>query len=808
MYNAGSDYEIANSLRFNDGDAANLARTPSSTGNQRTWTWSCWVKRGASGAEIRLFGCYQANDSPISLKFDGNDKLSVDNWAGQMAVTTARFRDKSAWYHIILALDTTQSAAANRAKFYVNGVQQATVAGGAGFPGLNLQAYVNLADQDHRIGTLEPYDGSQYFDGCLAEMHFVDGAALTPSSFGETDDTHGHWKPIDCKDNLTYGTNGFYLDFKSSGVGTASSSTVGADRSGNDNHWTSNALAATDQMIDTPTNNFCTMNQLSPNRSGLTFSEGNLKMAGADTGFFGTMGVSSGKWYYEMHSTNAGGNNLNTSAVGIVHEDALHDTVDSSSNDGFQLFGGVNKARGYYGYAGNKLDEDSNDSYGDAFVTGDVIGVALNLDDREITFYKNNASQGVAFTSLGSGEWFPLWQNWTSSVGVMNFGQDSSFAGVKTAQGNQDGNDIGDFYYAPPSGFLALCTKNFPEPAVIPSEYFNTILYTGDDQTGKSITGVGFQPTFSWIKEMQGTAHHVLHDAARGATAGRISSNRTAVEDATDSMASFNSDGFVVGSSAAYINSNNASIVAWNWKGGGAGSSNTEGSINTTKTSVDTDAGFSIMTYTGNATEGATIGHGLTKAPEVVMTKKRAAAAGGWMVFHIGNTAAPETDELNLEVTEATQDSANIWNDTLPSNTVITIGNNSVINADGATFVAYAWHSVEGFSKFGSYVGTNSTDGAFVYLGFKPALLITKAASRTGHWNMQDCDSNPTNRVNKVLFANSTDAQYTDPNAACLIDFTSNGFKWRNNDDNQNDTGETYIYMAWAETPFKYANAR
>ena len=202
MYASGSDYEIDNSLRFNDNDAANLARTPSSTGNQRTWTWSCWVKRGASGAEIRLFGCYQANDSPISLKFDGNDKLSVDNWAGQMAVTVNRFRDFSAWYHIILALDTTQSAAANRAKFYVNGVQQATVAGGAGFPGLNLQAYVNLADQDHRIGTLEPYDGSQYFDGCLAEMHFVDGAALTPSSFGETDDTHGHWKPIDCKDDL------------------------------------------------------------------------------------------------------------------------------------------------------------------------------------------------------------------------------------------------------------------------------------------------------------------------------------------------------------------------------------------------------------------------------------------------------------------------------------------------------------------------------------------------------------------------------------------------------------------------------
>ena len=801
MYKSG-DYEIDNSLRFEDGSSAYLSRTPEA-GNRKTWTFSTWIKRGNLGIDIDLLHAYADSGERSQLVFAADDtiKFDFDDYTANRITTTQVFRDVSAWYHIVLAVDTTQGTAANRVKIYVNG-NQITNFSAASYPSEDEEGHINTAIQ-HEISS---YDGSgSYHDGYLAEVNFIEGAQKVPADFGETGD-YGEWKPK--KYGGAYGNEGFYLDFKSSGVGTASSSTVGADRSGNDNHWTSNNITATDQMLDTPTNNFCTMNTLSPNRTNLTFSEGNLKMAGADTGFFGTMGVSSGKWYYEMHSTNASGNNLNTSAVGIVHEDALHDTVDSSSNDGFQLFGGVNKARGYYGYAGNKLDEDSNDSYGAAFVTGDVIGVALNLDDREITFYKNNASQGVAFTSLGSGEWFPLWQNWTSSVGVMNFGQDSSFAGVKTAQGNQDGNDIGDFYYAPPSGFLALCTKNFPEPAVIPSEYFNTILYTGDDQTGKSITGVGFQPTFSWIKEMQGTAHHVLHDAARGATAGRISSNRTAVEDATDSMASFNSDGFVVGSSAAYINSNNASIVAWNWKGGGAGSSNTEGSINTTKTSADTDAGFSIMTYTGNATEGATIGHGLTKAPEVVMTKKRAAAAGGWMVFHIGNTAAPETDELNLEVTEATQDSANIWNDTLPSNTVITIGNNSVINADGATFVAYAWHSVEGFSKFGAYGGNNNADGTFVHLGFKPALVITKAASRTGHWNMQDNKNNPFNVVNKVIFANDSAAQYTDPNAACLIDFTSNGFKWRNNDDNNNDTGETYVYMAWAETPFKYANAR
>ena len=278
------------------------------------------------------------------------------------------------------------------------------------------------------------------------------------------------------------------------------SNELGIDRSGNGNNFTVNNMTVADQVVDSPTNNFCTMNPLSPNTANLTFSEVNLKLAGWDIGFFGTMGVSSGKWYWEMQSTNASGNAYNTSAVGIVHSDALYDTVDSSSNDGFQLYGGTNKARGYYGYAGNKLDASSNVSYGDAFVTGDIIGVALNLDDGEITFYKNNVSQGVAFTSLGSGEWFPLWQNLTSSVGVMNFGQDSSFSGIKTAQGNQDGNDIGDFYYTPPTGFLALCTKNLPDATVTPSEHFNTVLYTGNGGTNV-ITGVGFQSDWTWIKQ-------------------------------------------------------------------------------------------------------------------------------------------------------------------------------------------------------------------------------------------------------------------------------------------------------------------
>ena len=419
-------------------------------------------------------------------------------------LSTAKFRDPSAWAHVMIAVNTTHGTDTNRLKIYWNGVLQTldnTNQGGQGntYPDENQDLAINSHQYQLWIGGTAAYNN---FDGYMADTYFINNQQLTPSDFTETGD-YGELKPIAFAGS--YDAYSSYLDYADSG-------NLGDDESGNGADWTEAGIAATDQMLDTPTNNFCTMNPLSPNRSGLTFSEGNLKMAGADTGFFGTMGVSSGKWYYEMHSTNAAGNNLNTSAVGIVHEDALHDTVDSSSNDGFQLFGGVNKARGYYGYAGNKLDEDSNDSYGAAFVTGDVIGVALNLDDREITFYKNNASQGVAFTSLGSGEWFPLWQNWTSSVGVMNFGQDSSFAGVKTAQGNQDGNGIGDFFYAPPSGFLALCTKNLPDVAVTPSEHFNTVLYTGNGST-QEYQHVGFQPDWFGLKQEVKLTEHIDSDS-------------------------------------------------------------------------------------------------------------------------------------------------------------------------------------------------------------------------------------------------------------------------------------------------------
>ena len=793
-------YTIDQSLRFDNDDTAYLTKTPAGAGNRRTWTYSAWVKTSSLAADGgnsgSIFEAYEDDGNRVRLYFDDGGGLNPLSFYCKLGssltmrlLTTQGFRDFSAWYHIVLAVDTTQGVDTNRVKLYVNG-EQITSFSSSTYPSLNEEYAVNDTEV-HHIG-VGSYSGSlyggTYFDGYLAEVHFIDGTQLTPTSFGEEGD-YGEWKPIEVT-GLTYGTNGFYLDFSDSAA-------LGDDAAGSNDYAVTN-LVASDQMVDSPTNNFCTMNPLSPNTTNLTFSEGNLKLAGWDIGFFGTMGVSSGKWYWEMHSTNASGNAYNTSAIGIVHSDALHDTADSSSNDGFQLFGGVNKGRGYYGYAGNKLDEDSNVSYGAAFVTGDIIGVALNLEDDEITFYKNNSSQGVAFTSLGSGDWFPLWQNWTSSVGVMNFGQDSSFAGIKTAQGNQDSNSIGDFYYTPPTDHLALCTSNLPEPAVIPSEHFNTVLHTGADAAVQAITGVGFQPDLLWIKGRSHAEGGNLFDAVRGGDKV-LQVHNTATEEtqASANITAFGADGFTMAAdSHQYINYNAHTYVDWCWKANGSGSANTVGNIDST-VSVNTDAGFSIVSWTGDGeATGATVGHGLSKAPELILGKGRE-DEDHWRCY------LPSGLEVQLNST-GTPYALSRW--AAPTSTLIKpIGDGTgYMNISAEGFIAYCFHSVDGYSKFGSYTGNADADGTFVYLGFRPMFVVGRCNSAGSEWKMYDSKRNTYNVMDEEIRADRNDAASVHSNN--YLDFLSNGFKPRYTD--HVNQAQTYIYMAFAETPFKYSNAR
>ncbi len=568
------------------------------------------------------------------------------------------------------------------------------------------------------------------------------------------------------------------------------------DQSGNNNDWTSNNLTESDISVDSPTNNFATMNPLSKmNNGAVTLSEGNLKFNLADNGMTrSSIMPSSGKWYWEAFLQFTDGANL--ASIGISQTGYISGAPFDS---GAAVEGYV-----YINNGTTRSHRTSGDqSYaGGTYAVNDIIGVAYDADNGTLAFYKNNSAQGTAYSSLSGqhGAFFSGYGN--TDRWVVNFGQDSSFAGNKTAQGNQDGNEIGDFYYTPPTGFLALCTKNLPDVDVVPSKHFNTVLYTGDGNSTHAITGVNFQPDLVWFKRRNAAASHVWIDAVRG-TSKRISSDQTGAESTSSTyLTAFNTDGFTTGNNA-HTNANNDTYVAWNWKANGSGSANTNGSITST-VSANVDAGFSIVGYTGTGAN-ATVGHGLSKAPEMVIAKNRSDGSY-WIVGADGLTDWAKYVPLNL--TNAETNAPTQFNSTAPTSTVFSIGTNADVSGSGHNIIAYCFHSVDGYSKVGSYTGNGNADGTFVYTGFRPAYVMIKPSSRTGNWMVANNKSSPSNVVDKVIFANDSAGEYTDPSADCKKDFFSNGFKIRTTDDNTNENNATYIYLAFAETPFKYSNAR
>jgi hypothetical protein len=388
----------------------------------------------------------------------------------------------------------------------------------------------------------------------------------------------------------------------------------------------------------------------------------------------------------------------------------------------------------------------------------------------------------------------------------MNFGQDSSFAGNLTAQNNADSGGVGDFYYTPPTGYKALCTKNLPAPAIAdPSEHFNNIVY--DDGAGAK-TGVGFQPDLVWLKSRGSTYEHELTDSVRGVTKAISSDSNNAETTDSTGLTAFGTDGFTVGADTNYCDTTGDGMVAWCWKAGGTAVSNTDGTI-TSSVSANTTAGFSIVGYTGNGTLGATVGHGLSSAPEMLIVKNRTTTYD-WAVYHKSVASDAETDFLFLNTTAGASDDNGYWNDTAPTNSVFTIGNYGRVNTSTSNYIAYCWHSVEGYSKFGQYTGNGNADGPFIYTGFKPKYFLLKNVTATAgsggqHWQIADTERHPLNPVDANLLAEATSA---DSNAWSIKDFLSNGVKIRGSNYAMNQDGDTYIYMAFAERPLKYARAR
>jgi hypothetical protein len=730
-------YEIGKSLRLRASASAYLTRTV--TAIPYTYTVSFWVKRATITSQQIIVGVRDAGIGSAGIIFTATDTIQLTLGNVVVGSTTAVFRDPGAWYHFVLSVTISGTAV-----LYANGVQVFSAAVGA-TPYLfrNGGAFVNAIGRNGDSAT-------SYFDGYVAEFHYIDGQALTPASFGQTTALTGAWVPSEY--GGSYGTTGFYLPFSD---GT-SLTTLGYDESGNNNDWTLNNVSITagityDWMSDTPTDNYATLNSL---KNGGTLAGANLNYSSAATvNAFATFGMEAGKWYWEVTATSV------NNAVGIA--------LDSLSSATYPLTSAL--AWCYAGVNGNKYN-GSAAAYGATYTTNDIIGVTFDAATGELTFYKNNASQGVAFTVPTGVPYFPIAT--TSTAGAIsasyNFGQRP-------------------FTYTPPSGYVALSSKSISAPAVKRGDrHFEVTTYTGDGNDDRTILNAsGLDPDLVWIKGRSGATGHVLMDTVRGDN--YLSTNSTAVEGANSTFGWSGSGpttgGFIVDDGTnGSINGNAATFAAWQWQ--------------------ESAGIFDIVTYTGTGAN-RTIAHSLGVAPSLVIVKRRSAIAD-WCVYH-ESLGALSRMLLSQNVVAAAD--ATMWNSTAPTSSVFSVGTNVGVNANGDTYVAYLFADVDGYCKVGSYTGNASASGPFVWCGFKPKAVIIKCASTAAlSWMMQDGERSEFNQVQKYFSADLAIAE--SDSSVGAVDFLSNGFRIRTTNGNWNSSGATMIFIAFAETPFKYSNAR
>ena len=808
LIDAPSGYQISRSVRLRSSASAYFSRTPSSATNRSTWTYSAWIKKapidfntsmsllsaGSFGSDLFTI---QITDNGLSVpcvavygQISGSAVLNI-------AETPAR-RDPNAWFHVMVVLDTTQATASNRVKIYYNGAQ-VTALTTATYPNQSTTFAINN-NQATAIGS-RAGGGAPYYDGYMTEINFIDGQALTPTSFGAFDAVTGVWNPI--RYSGTYGTNGFYLNFSDNSAATAT--TIGKDYSGNGNNWTPNNISVTagttyDSMVDSPTNygtdtgaggevrgNYAVLNPLAA--STWTFSNANMTGYGGNTNCYFSMPVT-GKMYFEAYCSNlAGGGQM-----GFVKNASIAANTIGYNQAGYY---GVNYASGAVTYWVN----GTNDGINHGTISGNTLKFAVDGATGKVWIGSGSTWFGSGDPANGTNPAFTL----SLSTGDLIYPMVTSQSSTYTFTINTGQQPFGN---AAPTGFKAMCTQNFTTPTVSNgANYMAATLYTGtgaSQAVSNAVNSISFQPDWVWIKSRSAATDNKLTDSVRGTTKALISNTTGAETTDTNGLTAFGSSGFTVGTDTVYNNSG-ATYVGWQWKASGSTVSNTAGSITST-VSANTTAGFSILTYTGNGTVGATVGHGLGVTPGMVIVKSRSAAAD-WPVKILPYMTGGQRLELSTTnaITTEGAGSGSLWNATNPNSTVITLGNHAMTNANGTTYVAYCFAPITGYSAFGSYTGNGSTDGPFIYCGFRPRWLIIKRTDGVDSWVIEDSSRDTYNVNTKYLLADSSTSEGT-ATPSQLRDFLSNGFKARST--NQNASGGTYIYAAFAENPFTISRAR
>jgi len=773
---AGGDYQISRSVRLRSSASAYLNRTPAGAGNLTKWTYSCWVKRGLIGNASQyptIISATLNSSFNDSIYFNASTDTLVWNVSNTLTAltTTQVFRDTSAWYHLVFVWDTTNATASNRAKMYVNGVEITSFS-------TDNRASISSRNSAFNQNIVNFVAGSTNavldFDGYLTEVNFIDGQALTPSSFGETDSITGVWKPK--KYAGTYGTNGFYLNFADNSAATAAA--IGKDSSGNGNNWTPNNISVTagvtyDSMLDTPTpyadggngrGNYCTLNPVdSTGNQTHTVYGGNLN------------------W---QTNTSVGGSNYNQTGLtfsnlpssGLHYFEFVVNNI-SAANTGYIYFQPIGGTYIWWTYGGTSQIVGSNGTTSiGALSNGDVIQLAINTTTGKLWYGRNGtwyttsgtpdpaAGTGASHSFTVGGVVYPAIQGRTG-----NSAQDLSF-------------NFGQrpFAYTPPTGFKALNTQNLPDATIKKGNaYFDVLTYTGDGTDNRVITGLNFQPDLAAFKTRNVADNFRWVDAVRGVNKFLLSNTSDAETTDTTMVSSFNSNGVTFGTDTSdRIIWSAKTYAAFAWK-------------------ESASAGFDIVTGTTPASGNFTVSHSLGVTPSMFIFKRRSNVSS-WGVWH--KNLAGGTSYLILESTGAQAADATVWT-AAPSSTVLNIG--SAWSAGGAqTYVGYCFSEVAGFSKFDSYTGNGSADGPFVYCGFRPRWIMVKSSSGISSWWVYDSARDTYNAATNLLRLDLSNADTTQG----FPDLLSNGFKIRNT--GQNNSGETYIYAAFAENPFKNSLAR
>ena len=832
-------YRIDNSVKLADANTEYLYRPASgSDGDRRTMTLSMWVKRTLPGND-HIF--YSQGESTW-FRWKSSDYFSLRLASGHEFENESRkFRDSSAWYHLVVAIDTTQATSGNRVKIYWNGVRETTF-NAEQYPDQNEEfKFGQFSAEVARLGWYT--EGGYGLDGYIAEVNYIDGIQQAVTEFGEFDEDSGIWKPKEYTGS--YGNEGFYLNFDNSG-------SLGADSSGNGNNFSLNNVAAADQALDTPTNNFCTLeghahvgNQygryVQRNKEGNTQGD---EPTGSFGGLFGSHSFTSGKWYWEIKQYYT--NSVNLQDFGVTTIKNTGSQEDGSS--GFHVSEPAeglypNATAGIYPQAGGTTSyahgtsSSANDNLG-AAANGKIFQIAFDADNGKIwfgvddTWQKTISGTSVTKANIAAGAnaryddlndykvgaWIPCFGMYNANQGHhmdVNFG---GYTAATPSSGNSDQNGYGNFEYEPPSGFLAICSENLGAETTIddPSAHFQTKVYTGNGST-QSITFDGnsdLHPDILLLKSQNDGHSWWLVNSTLGSTKGVYPDNPNygpLTSDSGKDVTDFTSDGFDLGVPQHANSTNSSSVkVAYAWHANSGSNNVTDTSQNISATvQVDTVAKQAVGTYSGSSADTDVVGHGLGVKPHMIWVRANTRVEN-IRVYEFGG----ETTNGGMSVTNtnAQVNDNSVLMTTPPTATAMSFGTDLSVGGNGHTYTFYAWGEVAGYSYFGKYEGNGyhntagtypvGKDGPFIHTGFAPAFIMIKRSDTSGSWTIYDIardEHNTTN--NSAIFLNATTADANGNISGQNIDWYSNGFKVKSADNTVNQAGGQYAVMAFAAKP-------